>query len=174
MADLKYPIGKFSHAGPLTRDQRAACIAAIDELPRALRASVQGLSDAQMNSRYRPEGWTLCQVVHHMADSHINAYQRFKLALTEDHPTIKPYREALWAEEPDARALPVEVSLSLLEALHTRWVTRLTAMTDADFKRSLHHPDAGTMTLDLLLDLYAWHGRHHTAHVTSWRERNGV
>jgi hypothetical protein len=113
-------------------------------------------------------------VVHHVADSHLNAYQRFKLALTEDQPTIKTYKEALWSEEPDARTLPVTVSLALLDALHTRWVTRLRSMSDSHFKRTLNHPESGAVTLDFMLALYAWHGKHHCAHITSGRKRSGL
>jgi uncharacterized damage-inducible protein DinB len=174
MEELKYPIGKFKPAGPLTADQRRGFISEIEATPKQLRDAVSGLSEARLDETYRPGGWTLRQVVHHVADSHLNAYQRFKLGLTEDHPTIKTYKEALWSEQPDARTLPVEVSLSLLEALHTRWLVNLRGMTDAQFKRTLNHPESGSVTLDWMLALYAWHGRHHTAHVTSWRKRNGV
>lgn len=174
MEQLKYPIGKFSFPEALLPGERTACIHAIAEAPGLMRAAVAGLTLEQLDTPYRPEGWTHRQVVHHMADSHINAYQRFKLALTEEHPTIKPYREALWAEEPDARLEPVEVSLALLDALHGRWVARLSVMSPAEFARTLNHPEAGTMNLDQMLSLYAWHGRHHTAHITSWRQRHGV
>jgi len=173
MADLKYPIGKFSHAGPLTRDQRAACIAAIDELPRALRASVQGLSDAQMNSRYRPEGWTLCQVVHHMADSHLHTLMRFRMALTEDDPAITGYDPAKWGELSDAKTGPVDVSLNLLEAIHARWILLLKSMAPADFGRTFRRADGQTVSLDRALQTYAWHGKHHAAQIAGLRERKG-
>jgi uncharacterized damage-inducible protein DinB len=152
---------------------RAARIAEIDETPAKLRAAVAGLSASQLDTPYRPEGWSVRQVVHHLPDSHANAYVRFKLALTEDSPTIKPYLEARWAELPDTRETPVEVSLALLEALHRRWVILLRAMTAEDFARPLQHPEKGRLTLDQMLALYAWHGRHHVAHVTALRERMG-
>ena len=174
MEELKYPIGKFSYSGTLTPDQRKACIDKIDAAPSNLRRAVAGLSEAQLNETYRPQGWTLRQVVHHVADSHLNAYQRFKLVLTEDHPRIKTYKEALWAEEPDARTLPVDVSIQLLEALHGRWVTRLRSMDTAAFARTLDHPEQGAVNLDFMLALYAWHGQHHTAHILGWRKRSGV
>jgi uncharacterized damage-inducible protein DinB len=174
MDELKYPIGKFHYAGPQSAAEQRACIDAIEAVPGQLRQAVAGLTDSRLDTPYRPQGWTLRQVVHHVADSHINAYQRFKLALTEDHPRIKTYREKLWAEEVDARTLPVEVSLKLLEAMHERWVTRLRTMDDAAFARTLDHPEQGAVNLDFMLALYAWHGPHHTAHITSWRKRQGV
>lgn len=174
MEELKYPTGRFKYSGSNTPEQRTSYIQAIEAVPGELRRAVAGLSDAQLNQSYRPEGWTLRQVVHHVADSHLNAYQRFKLTLTEDNPRIKTYKEALWAEEPDARTLPVEVSLQLLEALHGRWVVSLRAMNAAAFSRTLDHPESGAVTLDFMLALYAWHGKHHTAHITSWRARQGT
>lgn len=174
MEELKYPIGRFKYAGSHTPEQRTSCIDAIDAAPGALRRAIAGLSEAQLNESYRPQGWTMRQVVHHVADSHLNAYQRFKLALTETHPRIKTYEEQLWAEEPDARTLPVEVSLILMESLHARWVPRLRSMDAAAFARTLDHPDSGAVTLDFMLALYAWHGKHHTAHILEWRKRHGV
>jgi hypothetical protein len=158
----------------MTDARRAACVTRIAAAPAALRAAVAGLSDAQLDTPYRPGGWTVRQVVHHVPDSHLNAYVRIRLALTEDTPTIKPYEEARWAELPDARSLPVEASLTLLEALHARWVTLLGGLGAADGARRLRHPEHGRlMTVDELIAMYAWHGEHHVAHVTSLRARNG-
>lgn len=174
MTDLRYPIGPFAYAGTMTDVQRAECVARIAAAPGKLRAAAAGLDDAQLDTPYRPGGWTVRQVVHHVPDSHINAYTRFRLALTEDTPTIKPYEEARWAELPDARGLPVAVSLALLEALHARWVPLLRGLTTADAARQLRHPEHGRlMSLDELLGLYAWHGDHHVAHITSLRGRMG-
>jgi hypothetical protein len=174
MADLRYPIGPFD-ASPrrYSAAERAAAIRTLAELPARLRLAVSGLSDAQIDTPYRPEGWTVRQVVHHTADSHINAYIRLKFALTEDNPTIKPYAEAVWGEMTDATSLPVGVSLDLLEALHTRLVTVLRALQPEAFARTLFHPERGAMTVDDYLALYDWHSRHHTAHVTALREREG-
>lgn len=174
MEELKYPIGRFKNPGPLSASDRKACVDALRAVPAELRKAVAGLSEAQLDQTYRPGGWTLRQVVHHVADSHLNAYQRFKLALTEDRPRIKTYKEGLWAEELDARTLPVEVSLKLLESLHERWVTRLAAMDDKAFARTLDHPEVGDVTLEYMLAMYAWHGRHHTSHITGWRSRTGA
>ncbi|HET9039861.1 MAG TPA: putative metal-dependent hydrolase [Gemmatimonadales bacterium] len=174
MTDLRYPIGKFAYDGAMTDARRAACVARISAAPAALRAAVAGLSDAQLDTPYRPDGWTVRQVVHHVPDSHLNAYVRMRLALTEDVPTIKPYEEARWAELPDARTLPVEVSLALLEALHVRWTALLRTFGAVEGARQLRHPEHGRlMTIDELLALYAWHGEHHVAHVTSLRDRSG-
>lgn len=173
--DLRYPIGRFHRPdGPLGAQERAAAIDAIARAPRALRGAVSGLTREQLDTPYRPGGWTVRQLAHHVPDSHLNAYTRFKLALTEETPTIKPYDEARWAELPDTRDTPVETSLALLDALHERWVALLRAMRAEDFARTLVHPEArATMTLDQMLALYAWHGAHHTAHVTRLREREG-
>ncbi|HEY8259504.1 MAG TPA: putative metal-dependent hydrolase [Gemmatimonadales bacterium] len=174
MEDLRYPIGKFAHAGPLTAADRKACIERIAAAPRSLRAAVAGLTDAQLDTPYRPEGWTVRQVVHHVPDSHLNAYTRLRLALTEPVPTIRPYEEARWAELPDARSGPVEVSLGLLEALHARWVLLLRQLGAGDWPRTFIHPEhRREMTLDELLAMYAWHGEHHVAHITRLRERKG-
>ena len=173
MADLRYPIGKFSPVSNPTQEQRRKLINEISRAPAKLRAAVSGLSEKQLNTPYRPEGWTVRQVVHHVPDSHLNAYVRFKLALTERQPTIKPYDEKLWASLEDVRKTPVETSLSLLESLHERWVVLLRSLAAGDFARTLQHPELGIMTLDALLAMYAWHGRHHVAHITSLRERMG-
>ncbi|HEY3128225.1 MAG TPA: bacillithiol transferase BstA [Acidobacteriota bacterium] len=173
MADLRYPIGKFFPLPNPTQEQRRKLIKEISRAPAKLRAAVSGLSEKQLNTPYRPEGWTVRQVVHHVPDSHLNAYVRFKLALTERQPTIKPYDEKLWASLEDVRKTPVETSLSLLESLHERWVVLLRSLAARDFARTLQHPELGIMTLDALLAMYAWHGRHHVAHITSLRERMG-
>lgn len=173
--DLRYPVGKFEPpAGALSSDQRAAAIAAIRAAPAQLRAAVEGLDERQLDTPYRPGGWTVRQVVHHVPDSHMNAYVRFKLALTENTPTIKPYDEAKWAELPDSRSDLVQESLALLDVLHARWVLLLDAMQPADFGRLLNHPEwKMPLSLDVMLALYAWHGRHHAAHVTELRRREG-
>ena len=162
--DLRYPIGRVERKPSLSADERRAAVDAIAAAPATLRAAVTGLSDSRLDTPYRPAGWTVRQLVHHVADSHMNASTRFRLALTEDNPTIKPYDEAKWAELADVRAMPIGVSLALLDALHERLVHLLRATRDADFARTLHHPENGSMTLDALLGVYAWHGRHHTAH----------
>lgn len=169
--DLRYPIGRLVRKPSFTADDRASAIDAIAVAPTALADAVSGLNDAQLDTPYRPGGWTVRQLVHHVADSHINAYTRFRFALTEDNPTIKPYEESVWAELPDARLLPVSVSLHLLQALHERWVMLLREIPHDSFARTLQHPENGSMTVDDLLNMYSWHGRHHTAHVTSLRER---
>jgi hypothetical protein len=172
---LKYPIGKFSFpsATGVKHIQRNQWIAEIAETPARLRAAVAGLDAAQLDTPYRPDGWTVRQVVHHVPESHMNAYIRFKLALTEDEPTIKPYDEDGWAKLPDVSVTPVETSLALLDALHIRWVTLLRLLDDAQFARRFRHPELGVIRLDGNLALYAWHGKHHTAHITSLRERMG-
>jgi len=171
--DLRYPIGKYTRIEALTADQRAEAIAQIAAAPQKLRDAVAGLSREQLDTPYRPGGWTVRQLVHHMPDSHMNSYIRLKLALTENEPTIKAYEEQLWAELPDSRDTPVEVSLTLYEALHHRWDVLWRSMRAADFARRLNHPVNGTMTLDNMLGIYAWHGRHHVAHITALREREG-
>lgn len=171
--DLRYPVGPFPRTGRLTDERRREMISQIEATPAALRAAVAGLDDARLDTPYRPDGWTVRQLVHHVADSHLNAYVRFRLALTEDRPAIKTYEEARWAELPDARTLPVEPSLTLLDSLHVRWVALLRALAPANFERTLAHPEWGTIDLDMLLGLYAWHGRHHVAHVTGLRQRMG-
>jgi uncharacterized damage-inducible protein DinB len=174
MADLRYPVGKFDWNAPVSEADYPRFIAEIAETPGALRSAVAGLSRDQLETRYRPGGWTVKQVVHHVPDSHINAYCRFKLALTEDEPTIKPYQEAKWAELLDSQQVPIEVSLDLLGSLHQRWVALLRSMDNADFNRVFRHPEReGVVTLSQLLALYAWHGRHHVGHITSLRKREG-
>ena len=169
--DLRFPIGTLQRKAILTPDERRAAVDAIAEAPVALRRAVSDLSDSQLDTPYRPDGWTVRQLVHHVADSHMNAYTRLRLALTEDNPTIKPYEEAKWAELPDANSMPFGVSLALLDAMHDRWVVLLRALPAESFQRTLSHPENGPMTVDSLLTIYAWHGRHHTAHVTSLRDR---
>lgn len=173
MTDLRYPIGKARLEARLDDGERREMIDQIEAAPARLRAAVAGLTAEQLDTPYRPGGWTVRQVVHHVPDSHLNAYVRFKLALTEPEPAIKTYDEALWAELPDTRAVPVEVSLVLLETLHRRWVALLRSLAAADFEKTLRHPDHGVINLNQLLGIYSWHGRHHVAHVTSLRERMG-
>lgn len=172
-ADLRYPIGKLERIANPTEEQRRAMIYAIAEAPANLVAAVKGLDDRQLDTPYRPGGWTVRQVAHHVPDSHMNAFVRFKLALTENEPTIKPYKEALWAETPDAKSAPIGPSVLLLEHLHERWVLLLRSMSAADWSRTLVHPERGVMTLGENLAIYAWHGRHHTAHITALRAREG-
>ncbi len=171
--DLRYPVGPFEFEGTLSNEQRRILIDQIAATPERMRAAVEGLDNEQLNTPYRPEGWTVRQVVHHVPESHLNSYTRFKLAVTEDEPTIKPYLEDRWAELDDARTAPVELSLNLLDALHSRWVWFLRSLRDEDFRRTFRHPELGIVTLDKNLALYAWHGRHHVAHITSLREREG-
>lgn len=173
-ADLRYPIGRFQFPGEVTQEQRAGWIADVEQLSLKLRQALEGLSAEQIETPYRPGGWTVRQVVHHLPDSHLNAYVRVKLALTEEAPTIKPYEEARWAELEDTRVLPLEVSLRLLEALHERWVALLRSLSAEDYRRGYRHPEHGrVLTLEEGLALYAWHGKHHVAQITSLRERQG-
>jgi hypothetical protein len=170
MEDLRYPIGPFEPPPSVTPAERTRFIEQIEDTPERLRRAVEGLEDRQLDTPYRPGGWTVRQVVHHVPDSHLNSYVRLKLALTEDEPTIKPYDEARWATLPDSAA-PVEVSLPLLESLHRRWVLLLRGLGPEDWTRRFRHPDLGVVPLDRYVALYAWHGRHHVAHVTRLRER---
>jgi hypothetical protein len=171
MPDPRYPIGPFEHRDPATPAQRAGWIADIVALPSLLRNAVAGLDDAQLDTPYRANGWTVRQVVHHLPDSHVNAYVRFKLTLTEDEPTIKPYDQARWAELPDGRTGPIAVSLGLVEGLHERWARVLQSLGPAEFARKLNHPELGALDLDFLTGMYAWHGKHHVAHITGLRKR---
>ena len=174
MTDLRYPIGKHVPTTVPTREQVAEWIDDIAATPAAMRAAVKGLDARQIETPYRPGGWTVRQVVHHLPDSHLNAYTRYKLALTEDTPTIKPYDEAAWAELEDTRIVPLSVSLDLLEVLHIRWVALLRSLSQDALERDFRHPEKGRiMRLDATLGMYAWHGKHHVAHVTSLREREG-
>ena len=173
MTDLRYPIGKFQPKPQLNDDERQALIHQLAEASAKLRQSVSGLMEEQLDTPYRPEGWTVRQVVHHLPDSHFNAYVRMKLAMTEQQPTIKPYEQQLWAELSDAKTAPIEMSLTLFESLHKRWVLFLQSLKSSDFARTINHPESGVMNLDRILQLYAWHGRHHTAQITSLRERMG-
>ena len=169
--DLRYPIGKLERKSQLTADERRAAVDALHALPQLLRRAVHGLTDAQLDTPYRPDGWTVRQLVHHVADSHMNAYTRFRLAFTEQNPTIKPYDEAKWAQLEDARTMPIDVSLNLIDSMHERLVTLLRRAPADAFQRTLSHPDNGPMTVDSLLTVYSWHGRHHAAHVTALRDR---
>lgn len=171
--DLRFPIGKFVTPSLYSEETRRSCIRDIADTPTRLRVAVQGLSVAQLDTPYRPGGWTLQQVVHHLPDSHLNSYTRFKLALTEDQPTIKDYQEQRWAELSDTAQTPIEVSLDLLESLHKRWVILLHSLSPTDLARTFKHPQSGLQTLDKTLALYSWHGHHHLAHITSLRGRMG-
>src|SRR6266403_3653140 len=171
--DPRYPVGRFAPPSTITHDDRTDAIATLAELPEQLRNAVDGLSFAQLSTPYREGGWTLRQVVHHVADSHMNAYVRVKLALTEDEPTIRPYMEKPWAELPEAKSGPVELSLGLLESLHARWTILLRNIKPSEWKRTFRHPEIGVLNLEKTLALYSWHGRHHVAHVTSLRQRMG-
>ena len=176
VSDLKYPVGKFEPQPETTAARRQQLIQSIADAPSKLRQAVEGLSPQQLDAPYRPEGWTVRQTVNHVADSHLNGYIRFKFALTEHEPLIKPYEEKLWAELEDGRNTSPAVSLALLDALHLRWVTLLRSLAPEDFARTTRHPqhpEWGAMPLDWMLELYEWHGRHHTAHITSLRQRSG-
>jgi len=172
MSDPRYPIGKWPKE-PFTPEHKKQWVDDVAAAPARLRAAVEGLSPQQLDTPYRDGGWTVRQVVHHVPESHMNAYIRFKLALTEDVPTIKPYMEDRWAQTGDVSKTPIEVSLALLDNLHERWVILLRSLSDQDFARKFRHPELGELTLGLNLGLYAWHGKHHVAHITSLRERMG-
>ena len=172
MSDLRYPIGDFNWEEK-SIPSRQELIEKIATLPQRLRASVQALSENQLETPYRPDGWTVRQVVHHVADSHMNAYIRFRLGLTEDAPTIKPYDEAAWAELSDAKTAELEVSLSLLDGIHERWTSLMRTLPEESFARTFVHPDNGAMTLATQLRLYDWHGSHHVAHIEALRKREG-
>lgn len=173
LESLRFPVGRFSRPASSMAGIRAAHIHTIQLLPERLRAAVAGLDDRQLDTPYREGGWTVRQVVHHVADSHANCYVRMKLALTEDWPTIKPYDEAAWANLADVRSLPVAISLDLLTALHARWVALLESLSDDDFHRGYVHPESGRQSLADVIAHYDWHSRHHTAHITSLRQRMG-
>lgn len=170
---LRYPIGRLERVAELTPSDRRRCREAIADTPAALRAAVSDLSREQLDTPYRPGGWTVCQLVHHVPDSHMNAYIRFKLALTENLPTIRPYDQAAWAELPLGADPDIETSLGLLERVHLRWVGLLDSIDDASWRRPLIHPEIGRIDLDALLQIYAWHGPHHVAHITRLRDRMG-
>lgn len=173
LENLQYPIGRFLAPTFVTAVDRAKWLRAMADAPAQLRAAVAGLDDEQLNTSYRPGGWTLRQLVHHLADSHLNSYVRMRLALTEDHPTIRPYNEKSWAKLEDAKSAPIGMSLDLLDALHRRWLALLADLSAREWRRTYFHPETGDMTLEAVLALYAWHGRHHTAHITSLRQREG-
>jgi uncharacterized damage-inducible protein DinB len=173
MEDLRYPIGEFDRSkGPNTGEERKLLIEAIADVPERLRQALTGLNGKQLDTPYREGGWNVRQVAHHLADSHMNAYVRYKLALTEDNPTIKPYNEAAWAELADSRVTPIDVSLALVDSLHARWVVLLRSLKPEDWTKTLRHPESGVMSLDTMLSMYAWHGKHHVAHITDLRARN--
>ena len=171
--DPRYPIGRFARPTEFTNESRAFAATAIAEAPARFRAALAGLSEAQLDMPYREGGWTVRQLVHHVADSHMNAYIRTRLALTEENPTIKPYEEQLWAELPDAKTVPVEVSLTLIDAMHARWTGLLEMLSDAQWSRPMSHPVNGPMTLEMMTALYAWHSNHHVAHITELRRSQG-
>ncbi|WP_271750728.1 YfiT family bacillithiol transferase [Cohnella sp. JJ-181] len=174
MEELRYPIGKFEHEGEISAAQRRLWIQEIAALPGQLSEAARGLDGERLDTPYREGGWTVRQVVHHVGDSHMNCLMRFKLALTEEQPAIKPYEEQLWAELADSRALPVEPSLALVSALHVRWTALLESMTDEQFSRAFYHPGSGQVVrLDRCLGMYVWHGKHHTAHIDRLRDRMG-
>ena len=172
--DPRFPLGRFEAPQQVDDRLRATLIDQIARAPRALREAVDGLDQRQLDTPYREGGWTVRQVVHHLPDSHLNGYVRFKLALTEDEPTIRPYAEALWAELPDAKSGAADVSLALLDAVHERWVAVLRGMSGPDFDRTYRNPQTGVVwPLWRALALYAWHGRHHVAHITTLAARAG-
>ena len=173
MADLRYPIGEFQEPKRFSADDRQRSIKIIEETPAKMRAAVRGLSEKQLDTPYRPGGWSVREVIHHVPDSHLNAYIRFKLALTEDVPTIKPYDEQAWAKLEDSKVTPIETSLTILDSVHARMTILLKSLKAEDFSRKFNHPERGAMTIDSLLALYAWHGPHHVAHITELRKREG-
>jgi len=173
MTDLRYPIGRFAARQLVSDQDRHSAIDTIAALPSAIRTVTKDLTDSQLDTPYRPDGWTVRQVVHHVADSHMNSYIRCRLALTEDQPTIKPYDEAKWAMLPDARQEDIGVSLDLIESMHSRWTVLLRSLSDKDWARTFRHPERGVMRLDVNSLLYAWHSKHHVAHINGLRQRNG-
>jgi len=173
MKDIRFPIGRFEPRPEIAAAERRTLITSIARAPIRLRAAIEDLTPRQLDEPYRPEGWTVRQVAHHLPDSHLNGYLRFKLALTEEQPTVKTYNEKLWGELEDSRLAAPEISLRLLESLHERWTLVLRSLKPEDFTRTLTHPEIGVMSLDAVLQLYEWHGRHHIAHITSLRQRMG-
>jgi len=171
--DLRYPIGKFQWPDTVSAEDRARHIDTIASAPARLSDAVSGLTDEQLDTPYRVGGWTVRQVIHHVPDSHMNSYVRFKLALTENNPAVKGYDEAAWAMLSDSVDTPVDISLLLLDRLHKRWVALLRGMSDSDWKRTFHHSEHGALSLEKNLALYAWHGDHHIGHIESLRKRNG-
>ncbi|MBA2606645.1 MAG: putative metal-dependent hydrolase [Acidobacteria bacterium] len=169
--DLRYPIGNFDKSIEITPENRQQLIETIEELPEKIKSATNDLSDEQLDTPYRPSGWTVRQTVHHVADSHLNSFMRFKLALTEELPTIRPYFEDRWAELADSR-MPIDVSIKIIEGIHARWTNLLQSMSEEDFNKQLNHPDSGVWTLEKMLALYGWHSRHHTAHINNLRIRN--
>jgi hypothetical protein len=173
MSDLRYPIGKYE-SKPFSEDQKKEWLNELKFLPQELENVILNLDESQLQTPYREQGWTVHQLIHHIADSHMNAYIRFKLGLTEDNPAIRPYEEKLWAELNDVKILPINISLTLLYALHTRWHAALKNLQDAEWERTVFHPQhEKTITLWYLLGMYAWHGKHHVAHIAELRKRNG-
>ena len=173
MSELSYPIGKFTEIPQPDGHELAEWLRHIEDLPGNLRYAVSGLRESQLDTPYRDGGWTVRQVIHHVADSHMHSYARFRFALTEQDPVIKPYNEATWAELPDAKTAPISLSLSLLDALHKRWMMLLRSLDDSALQRVFVHPELGPVSLMKAIQLYAWHGRHHEAHITNLRRRNG-
>src|SRR5271169_3842212 len=171
--DLSYPAGKFDWSASISTEARPELISQLAAAPAGFREAVRGLDDSQLDAPYRPWGWTVRQVVHHLADSHMNSYIRFKLALTEDNPQIKPYDQDAWAATADSVSADIALSLTLLEGMHGRWAALLSSLAPADFARTFQHPESGLQTLDRTLQTYAWHCRHHVAHITGLRERSG-
>lgn len=170
--DLRYPLGKFKAPVQYSDDLISEFIKDIEETPARLREAVKGLNEEQLNTPYRPGGWTIRQVIHHLPDSHMNSYVRFKWALTEDEPLIKTYEEQLWAELEDTKLTPVDVSLDMMDLLHKRWVILLRSLTQEQLERKFRHPQNGLVNLKWVIALYSWHGKHHVAHIISLRERN--
>ena len=171
--DIRYPVGKWARQPTVDAKTCGTLIQQIAEAPAALAAAVKGLTEDQLDTPYRPGGWTPRQIVHHIADSHMNAYIRFKLGVTEDNPTVKPYNEQTWAETADGKNAPLDLSMPVILGLHRRWDQFLLSLDMTAFARTINHPERGPMALTDLLQLYAWHGRHHTAHITGLRQRMG-
>lgn len=173
MTDPRYPVGQVVFKKRLSSAERQEMIQQISDAPALVRAAVKGLTDKQLDTPYRAGGWTVRQVVHHLVDSHLNAHIRFRLALTEDNPAIKPYDQDAWAGLIDAKTAPIGASLSILDGLHERWAMLLRSLGESDFSREMQHPEQGPIDIDWILQMYSWHGRHHTAHITGLREKEG-